>query len=121
MDGAWHWVSCLEKKPEKRREEDLDIIYCKLKSMPVFENYPDKVLQELNRYALYDSFLANITRKCSFAQACPGVPRCAELCMLTIAQYSEACDCQCVNEKFLAVKQFLPSSLCSLYHIWSFT
>jgi len=48
-------------RPEKRREEDLDIIYCKLKSMPVFENYPDKVLQELNRYALYDSFLANIT------------------------------------------------------------
>ena len=32
-------------------------------SMPVFENYPENVLHELTRYALYDSFLANVTRK----------------------------------------------------------
>ena len=31
--------------------------------MPVFENYPENVLHELTRYALYDSFLANVTRK----------------------------------------------------------
>ena len=31
--------------------------------MPVFENYPENVLHELTQYALYDSFLANVTRK----------------------------------------------------------
>lgn len=61
MEGAWHWVSCLEKTPEKRKPEDLDIIFAKLKTMKAFEGYPEDVLHELSQYLLYESFLKDVT------------------------------------------------------------
>jgi hypothetical protein len=34
MDGAWHWVSCLGKRPSRRSETDLDIIMSRMKVRP---------------------------------------------------------------------------------------
>ncbi|CAI7996578.1 Rap guanine nucleotide exchange factor 4 [Geodia barretti] len=61
MDGAWHWVSCLGKRPSRRSETDLDIIMSRMKSMVVFERYPESALHELSRVVLYDTHLANTT------------------------------------------------------------
>jgi CRP-like cAMP-binding protein len=61
MDGAWHWVSCLVKRPSGRSETDLDIIMARMKTMLVFEGYPETVLHELSRVVLYDTHLANTT------------------------------------------------------------
>lgn len=59
--ALWHWISCLEKRPSTRNAEDIDIIYTKLKTLKLFGNYPDEVLLELSRYAVYTSFLGKVT------------------------------------------------------------
>jgi CRP-like cAMP-binding protein len=48
-------------RPSRRSETDLDIIMSRMKSMVVFERYPEAVLQELSRVVLYDTHLANTT------------------------------------------------------------
>lgn len=59
--AMWHWISCLEKRPSTRNAEDVDTIYTKLKSLKLFGSYPDEVLLELSRYAVYTSFLGKVT------------------------------------------------------------
>jgi len=44
-----------------------------LQSLKVFEQYPENILQELSRYALHDTFLANTTREFSDPPTLPSL------------------------------------------------
>ena len=76
-------VSMLINKIFPTKNGHLFLTFPALQSMPVFENYPENVLHELTQYALYDSFLANVTRK--FLIPPPYTCHAITMCTVTLA------------------------------------
>ncbi|XP_068744447.1 rap guanine nucleotide exchange factor 4-like isoform X2 [Montipora capricornis] len=55
------WISCLVKGPVNRTEEDMDIIYSRLKDLKGFERFHSLVLRQLCHYGYYQELEEGIT------------------------------------------------------------
>jgi hypothetical protein len=57
------WITCLQKNIDARTPEDVEIVISQLKTLKVFENYPDNLLYDIALYSVYEAVPPHTTCK----------------------------------------------------------
>jgi hypothetical protein len=58
------WITCLQKNIDARTPEDVEIVISQLKTLKVFENYPDNLLYDIALYSVYEAVPPHTTLFC---------------------------------------------------------